>query len=653
MLSISVLGPVEITREGRPVAVPGGKTSELLVRLALDAGTLVRTERLVEDLWADDAVRTTRNTLQSKVAKLRRAFGDAAVLVSGDGGYTLAVDPDDVDALAVLRQTAAASGLLDTGDDQGAADLSASTLTRFRGEVLPGAGDGDWVRPHRARLEAARLQLLETGLSARVRSGGAGDVIGDLEAAVVAHPFQERLWVLLITALYRSGRQADALAACRRVRNLLVDELGLEPGPDVQQLEHQILEHDAALDTAGAATIAAEGNLPSLSSDLVGRDGVVTEVAELLAIRRLVEIVGPGGVGKTAVAIATGRTLRPAGGVWLARLEMATEPVDVVDTLIAALHVTGGETALVERLRRSDTILILDNCEHVIDAAADLAARLLDAAPGLRILGTSQVPLEIDGEAVLELAPLPLADAVELFTRRATAQRARRVLGHEEEAVHELCRALDGLPLAIELAAARTRTLSVEDITRRLDDRFDVLRDPTSRKPERRRALGATIRWSYDLLFPDDQRGLWALATFPGGAPLGAVEFLLDALAVPAPAAIDVVGRLASRSLVIVDDDSATGRRYRLLDSIRAFAVDAMYDAGLTPTAMAAHARWYADTAASSTSGVRSSRQADHLAFARTERANIDAALDVVGRPRPDAGAGHRERVRLGLGRAR
>ena len=285
----------------------------------------------------------------------------------------------------------------------------------------------------------------------------------------------------------------------------------------------------------------------------------------------------------------------------------------MLDTLIAALDVSGGEPALLERLRGDPALVILDNCEHVLDAAAALAVRLLDAAPGVRILCTSQVPLEIDGGASFELAPLALADAVELFSRRA----------HREEAgVEDLCRSLDGLPLAIELAAARTKTLSIEEIGRRLDDRFSLLRDPTSRRPERRRALKATIGWSYELLFPDDQRGLWALATFAGGASLPAVESVVAALDVPASAAIDVVGRLAGRSLVIVD-----GERYRLLDSIRAFALDALAEAGLTERALAAHAAWLADAARSSTPGVRSARQAEHLAFARAERANLDAAL--------------------------
>jgi predicted ATPase len=311
----------------------------------------------------------------------------------------------------------------------------------------------------------------------------------------------------------------------------------------------------------------------------------------------------------------------------LARLETAVTPNDVVDTLIAALNVTGGEAALYERLKGGDALVILDNCEHIVDAAADLAARLLDSAPGVRVLCTSQVPLDIDGEILFELEPLSLADAAELFSRRAAAQRKNQRLVDDRDAVVELCRSLDGLPLAIELAAARTKTLSIDEITRRLDDRFTVLSDPTSRRPERRRALKATIGWSYELLFPDDQRGLWALATFAGGAPLAAVESVLGALDVPADAAIDVVGRLASRCLVIIDDDGSRHVRYRLLDSVRAFALEAMSDVNMSNTAQAAHAAWFAQAARSSTEGVRSSHQAEHLAFARSERANIDAAL--------------------------
>jgi predicted ATPase/DNA-binding SARP family transcriptional activator len=556
------------------------------------------------------------------------------VILSGDGGYTLAVEPSEVDALAVLRDTATAAELLDAGDDRSAAALSASALEQYRGDLLQGAGPGDWAAPYRARLEEARMELTETQFAARLRLGGAGDLIGDLESAVATYPYQEGLWELLITALYRAGRQAEALATYQRVRTLLTDELGLAPGPRLQELERRILVHDSALGIGERAARALEdharaGNLPSLSAELVGRETEIAAVSDLLEAQRLVEIVGPGGIGKTAVAIATGRRLAESdgaapGGVWLARLETATTADDVLDTVITALHVTGAEPALLERLKASAAVVILDNCEHVLDAAAALAVHLLDAAPPLRILCTSQLSLDVDGEAVLELTPLSLPEAVELFTRRAAARHRDLSAREARDAVHDLCRSLDGLPLAIELAAARTKTLSIEDISRRLEDRFSVLSDPTSRRPERRRALKATIQWSYELLFPDDQRGLWALATLSGGGPLPAVEFVLEALDVPGSAAI--VGRLASRSLVIVDDEGPAVR-YRLLDSIRAFALDAMNRSGLTERAVAAHAAWFADAAGSSTQGVRSSRQAEHLAFARAERANLDAAL--------------------------
>jgi predicted ATPase/DNA-binding SARP family transcriptional activator len=636
VIAVSVLDVVEVHRDGERIAVRPGKTSEVLVRLALEAGVMVRTERLIEDLWADDAIGTARNTLQTKVSRLRRALGDAAVVTGTSAGYTLEVDPGAVDALEVLRLAEAASAFRHAGDASAAVETATSALSMFTGEVLRGAGTGDWVVPHRARLEEAHLSLYESKLAGRLELGSAGNVVGELESLVRLHPLREGLWALLLVALYRDGRQADALATYQRVRLHLLDELGLEPGAELRLLEQQILSHDPSLGLptfalGGLGSNTPLGNLPSMSVDLVGRETAITAVCGLIAVGRLVEIVGPGGVGKTATAIAIGRALSDSdrvgpGGVWLARLETAATADDVIDTLVAALMVSS-EIALFERLKHGAALVILDNCEHVLDAVGDLAVRLLDAAPELRILCTSQVALDIDGEIVFELEPLTLDEAVTLFTHRAAAQRPTRT-PRVDVAVEDLCRSLDGLPLAIELAAARTRTLSIEEITRRLDDRFDVLSDPTSRRPERRRALKATIQWSYDLLFPDDQRGLWALATFSGGAPLPAFESVLEALHVPAAAVIDVIGRLANRSLVIVDEDPGTMTvRYRLLDSIRAFALDAMADAEMADRAFAAHAAWFADAADVSTQGVRSARQADHLAFARTERANIDAAL--------------------------
>jgi DNA-binding SARP family transcriptional activator len=337
-----------------------------VVRLALDAGVLVSADRLVDDLWSSGGRSTRRNTLQSKVTMLRRAFGDPSVIESRDGGYALNVEPSDVDAIAALGVVAGASGLLEAGDDRGAADLCTRTLTLYRGEVLASAGEGDWVDSHRVRLEEARTKLLEIQCDARLRLGDVADVIGDLEAAVATYPFQESLWELLITALYRAGRQADALATYQRVKQQLAEELGLDPRPRLQDLEQRILVQDPSLDVASGLparvdTTRSTGNLPSLTAALVGRATEVAAVSDLLADERLAEIVGPGGIGKTAVAIAVGRRLASSTeSVWLARLETAVTADDVVDALVSAVGGPGGEEVLVERFRATSAIVILD-----------------------------------------------------------------------------------------------------------------------------------------------------------------------------------------------------------------------------------------------------------------------------------------------------
>ena len=544
MAVVRVLDAVELHRGGERVPVRPGKTTELFIRLALEAGSMVRTELLLEDLWSDDGSgrRATRSKRPSRGCA--GSLGDAALVTGNGAGYTLNVDRGTVDALLEVVRLAEEASLARSARRpvsrarvvfEGTGPLrrrrAAPCRRRRVGHPAPGPARGGPARAPRSPPRGPP------------RARHTCEVIGDLEALVHAHPEREGFAALLMVALYRDGRQADALATYQRTRSWLLDELGLDPGSDLQQLEQEILAHDPSLGVP-QSTIRAlapkrpPGTCPAMSAELIGRDTDLAAIVDLLTDSRLVEVVGPGGVGKTAAAIAAGRSLRGSdltdGGVWLARLETAVSADDVVDTVVAALNV-GGEGALLERLKNDRTVLILDNCEHVLDSATELAARLLDAAPGLRILCTSQAPLGLDGEVVFELAPLAISDAVALFTDRAGAHRANRASVVSGDAVEDLCLSLDGLPLAIELAAARTRTLSVEEITRRLDDRFRVLADPTSRRPERRRALRSTIGWSYELLFPDDQRGLWALATFAGGAPLPAVEAVLEALAVPAP----------------------------------------------------------------------------------------------------------------------
>ena len=644
MLTVGVLGPLEVRRDGRELSVPSGRTTEVLVRLALDAGQLVSADRLIDDLWGEAAAGTGRNTLQSKVSQLRRALGEPALLRGGRGGYTLELDPAGVDALQVASLAATATAARRSGDAAAALEAATEALGLFRGEILVGAGDGDWLHPHRARLEEVRLGLLEDQAAARVGLGAGAEVIAELEWLVGRHPLREGLWASYITALYRAGRQADALAACQRVRRVLVDELGIEPGKALGELELEILRHSAALDPAEPAARTAApaltvGNLPTLSTPLVGRGDDLAAVGRLLGGSRLVTLTGPAGVGKTRTALEAVRSLHPAGGVWLIRLEAAGAASSIPRMVTEALGLTGGEQTLLDRLAGAETVLVLDNCEHVLDGVAELATRLLDHAPALRVVATSQAPLGLDGEAVYLLDPLPLADSVALFADRAVRMRRQFALdGDTTATVEAVCRALDGLPLAIELAAARVRSLSVQEIERRLDDRFTLLQDPTSRRPDRRRALAAAIAWSYDLLFPDDQRGLWALASFTGGAPLAAAEQVLTALGVPRASAVDVIGRLADRSMLSVETAEDGTTRYRLLDSIRVFAAGRLDHAGLAGDAAAAHAAWFAEAAGRCAATVRGRAQPECLALVRAERANIDAALAWAAAHDPQVG---------------
>ncbi|MHC1559519.1 BTAD domain-containing putative transcriptional regulator [Actinomycetospora sp. C-140] len=637
MLSIALLGPVEVRRDGELLSVPSGRTTEVLVRLALDAGRTVRAEQMLDELWDGAGA----NTLQSKVSQLRRALGDTALVAHDHGGYRLALAPERIDVAAVERLADQVAAAREAGDAEAVRDHAARALAVFRGDVLAGAGDGAWLAPHRRRWEELRLGLVEDHLAARVALGAGGEVVGELEELTARHPLREGLWASLVTALYRAGRQADALAAYARVRRRLVDDLGVDPGPGLRRLEEQILAQNAALAglEASAAPDLRPGNLPPRAPGLVGRATETAAIRARLDEHPLVTVVGPAGVGKTRTALAVAADLEAPGGVWLVRLDGVADPAAVPSAVAATLGVPVGD--LGAHLAGSPAVLLLDNAEHLLDAVAALADRLLAAAPRARVLVTSQAPLGLDVETVVPLDPLGPADAEALFAARAA--RLPRPVTVDPDAVAHLCRRLDGLPLAIELAAARLTTLSVPEIARRLDDRFGLLRDPASRAPARRRALGDAIAWSHDLLDDADRRGLWGLAVFAEGAPLPAAEHVLAALDVPD--AVDVVGRLVARSLVTVDvtDD---GVRYRLLDSVRAHARDRIAEAGLADVAGAAHAAWFAATAESQALAVRGPGQPACLVTARTERANIDAALDRCAAHDPRRGL----RIAVGFG---
>ncbi|MGK5115622.1 BTAD domain-containing putative transcriptional regulator [Geodermatophilus sp. CPCC 205506] len=647
MLTVAVLGAVEVRIDGVPAAVPGGRTTELLVRLALDAGRPVRAERLLEDLWPDETG-ARRNTLQAKVSQLRRALGDPAALTGGPAGYTLAVDPRCVDAVRAVEAADRGAALLASGDAAGAAAACRAGLELFGSEVLPAAGPAAWVLPHRVRLEETRLRLVEDGFAARLASGAATELVGELESHVAAQPLRERSWALLITALYRAGRQGDALAAARRVTRLLAEELGVDPGAELAAVTRQVLAHDPALDRPTAPVRAPRrGNVPALSAPLVGRADDLSALQASLRTHRLVTLVGPAGVGKTRLATEAARLDDAPDGAWLVRLEGVRGAAELPAALGDVLPGTDAAGDVVGGLRGADLLLVLDNCEHLADAVAGLVAQVLDAAPRIRVLATSQRPLGIDGELLRTVPPLPEEDAVALFAQRAAERRPGFVLTDETApAVAQLCSSLDCLPLAIELAAARARILTVAEMSRRLDDRFTLLADPTSSRPARRRTLAAALAWSYDLLFPDDQRGLWALAQFPGGATLPAVEHVLAALGVPAGAGLDVVERLVDRSLLDADPGGPETTRFRLLDSVRAFAADRAAEAGAADVAADAVVAWVAGVAGVVAAQVRGPGQAAAVAVTAAERATIDAALDRARAADPETGL----RIAVGFG---
>jgi predicted ATPase/DNA-binding SARP family transcriptional activator len=483
-----------------------------------------------------------------------------------------------------------------------------------------------------ARLEELRLAAAEARVEADLAAGLHAEVTGELERLVAEYPLRERLWQLLMVALYRGGRQAEALDAYRRARAMLADELGLEPGEELRQLEQAVLRHQVPQ----LAPDQAQHNLPARLTSFVGREDKLARLGKLLGEARLVTLTGPGGAGKTRLAVEFAATVveRFRDGVWLADLAGIGDPELVAIQVMEALGVrqTGGVPvleALAYRLRSAELLLVLDNCEHLIDACAGLVAALLAVAPGLRVLATSREPLSVPGEAICPVPPLALpaggagpedvavAPAVRLFADRASSARAGAgVLASSAAVVGRICRELDGLPLAIELAAARAGVLSVEEIESHLADKFAFLayrRQPAD--GPRHQALKAAIDWSYQLLPAAEQAALGQLSVFAGGFALAqAAEVCCGG---DRRAAVDVVDRLASKSLLVADT-AGPQARYRMLETIRQFAAACLAEAGETGQARRRHAGAFLDLA----------EREPGLAVLSREQDNFRAALD-------------------------
>jgi predicted ATPase/DNA-binding SARP family transcriptional activator len=627
MLEFRILGPVQAVRDGRELELGGPKPRALLALLLVAPGRVIPAERLAEELWGGRPPAGAAGTLRSYVSRLRTVLGPEAVLLARGGGYALAAEPGQLDAARFERLAQAGRQALEGGAAAAAADRFAEALGLWRGRALADVAEVEPLAREDARLEELRLLAAEGRVEADLDLGRAAEVVGELEGLVGEHPVRERLWRLLVLALYRAGRQADALAAYRRARDMLAAELGIEPGEELRALERQVLRQEVP-----AVAPPPRHNLPSLLTSFLGREEELAAVERLVGEARLVTLTGPGGAGKTRLALefATGVMDRFGDGVWLAGLAGLADAGLVPSLVMQALGVRqSGEVsavdALVYRLRSAELLLVLDNCEHLLDTCAELAVTLLGRCPRLRVLATSREPLGVPGEAVYPVPPLlvPPESAGEDATAKAAAvrlflARARAAAGVQAAPVTVLariCRELDGLPLAIELAAARASVLSAEEIAARLADRFRFL---TSRRPvadPRHQTLKAAIGWSYELLSDEERRVFGELSVFAGGFTLAAVAAVC--CGGDQAKALDLVDQLAAKSLLVAEP-AAGGTRYRLLETIRQYAAGCLAEAGEAGPARKRHAEAFLQLA----------ERERELAVLAREQDNFRAALD-------------------------
>jgi predicted ATPase/DNA-binding SARP family transcriptional activator len=627
-MQFGILGPLEVRDGSGPVRVPGAKERALLADLVVNAGRVVPADRLVEDLWGEQPPGNPANTLQGRVSALRRALGPGGGgLVTRPPGYLLEAGPEQVDAGRFERLVAEATAALGPAERPRAAKLLEEALGLWRGPALAEFADQPWAQAEAARLEELRLAATEALVELRLAAGGHAGLIGELEGLVAAHPTRERLRGQLMLALYRSGRQADALGAYTRTREVLAEELGIDPSPELQRLHHQILVQDPALEAAAPGRDQPRHNLPERLTSLVGREGELRDVAKLVAEHRLVTVTGPGGAGKTSLAVALAGRLADghADGAWLVELAPLRDPVQLPQAVAVALglaeEAAGPDTparSTAERLAAhvadKGILLVLDNCEHLVEASAALARRLLEAGPRLRVLATSREVLGVPGEVVWPIPPLAVPDAaddadpgpaiapealegfdaVRLFIERAAAADPGFVLDEASgPVVAELCRRLDGLPLAIELAAARVRALPPAELAARLEDRFRLLAGGARALDPRQQTLRATVDWSWDLLEERDRRLLRRLSVFSGGWTVAAAETVCGGDGLDPAEVLDGLFRLVDRSLIVrVAAAEGEPARFAMLETLRAYGAERLAEAGEAETVAARHTAW-------------------------------------------------------------
>jgi predicted ATPase/DNA-binding SARP family transcriptional activator len=671
---IRLLGPVEVMDGcGRVVPLGGPRLRALIGALGLRAPDVVSRDILIEGVWDADPPAGAEKTLRAHVAYLRRglfAGGIADLVATRSPGYALAAPAGCVDVhrfLDLVGQARAAT------TPQSAASTLRTALGLWRGDVLAGCPSGSWVRAEATRLREARLNAIEDVFAAELMLGRHAAVAAELESMVSSYPLRERLWELLMHALYRAGRQGEALRAYRRVRALLVREIGVEPGAGLRRLEAAILTgrevpddcRPAAFDQAAVGLPAADrtspGAVPTPLTRLIGRRAEISELCALLGEHRLITLTGVGGSGKTRLALSVAERAGAgfAGGVWFVDLAPLTDPALVTGAIADGIGCPvdpdcDTADALARHLGPRHSLLVLDNCECVVASCAKIVTTLLRRCPDLCVLATSRESLGVLGEVAwpvptlavpppstsdsIGLAELSGYDAVRLFLDRADVTAVRGFTDGDGPGIAALCARLDGLPLAIELAAARTAVLSVAEITDRLHDPA-LLRTTRHADRPHHRAMHATIAWSYDLLDPLTQDRFRRLAVFTGGFTIAAADTVWGG---DLPA-VDMITDLAAKSLVVVDRD-ALGARYRLLETIARFASARLAECPEAERdARARHAEHYLTLAEEADRHLHSAEAQCWLARLTADHENLRAALSWF------AGAGHDPVSRLRL----
>ena len=619
-MEFAILGPLLVTDGDDVIELRASKVRSLLAALILNANRSVSSDRLVDALWGDRPPESSANTLQTYVSHLRKALGPGGtnLIVTRGGGYVLAVELTQVDAFRFEQLVAQGREALRGHDIEAGVDALRAALALWRGPALADFAYDAFAADAIIRLEELHLTVVEERIEGELSLGHHHEMAGELSQLVRLHPLRERLWSQHIVALYRCGRQGDALRAYSELRRILGEELGIEPSPQLQRLERNVLLQDPELDwhslpgstSASLRPTTPSHNLPILRSSFVGRGDEMAELDKLTDTSALVTIVGPGGSGKSRLAVETARSLvdRYRGGVWLVELARVSEPAAVPEAVATVVGVRADlGRSLVATLAEAldhDALLLLDNCEHLVDACAELVDGLLRSASTLTVLATSREPLRLDAEVLWRIPTLEVPeddlaaadalaqfDAVRLFVDRATGQGSFAWGQANSGAVARVCRRLDGLPLALELAAARTRAMTPAMIADRLDERFALLTTGSRTALARHQTLRAAVDWSHDLLSVAERVLFRRLSVFAGGFDVTAVEHVCSDELLPERDVLEVLAMLVDRSLVFNKERNGDVR-YGMHETLAAYGVDRIREAGEETAFRCRHLAW-------------------------------------------------------------